>query len=73
MKYAVVFATLSLMLGVYAVALDGWAWLLLWPAGSFGVVAAAYAGAGPAFLGKRPSGRIALWAIGLHLPFFALT
>ena len=73
MKYAAVFAVLGVMLAAYAVGLGGWGLLLLWPAVSFLVVASAYAGAGPRLLGKRSDGRVAWWAVALHLPFFALT
>src|SRR5688500_5133902 len=73
MKYAVVFGLLAVVLAGYAVALEGLAWLLLWPALSFLVVATAYAGVGPKLLGKRPDGRIAWWALVLHLPYFLLT
>lgn len=73
MRYAVVFGLLAVLLLGYAAALGGWAWLLAWPAASFLAVAVAYAGAGPRLLGKRPDGRIASWAVALHLPFFLLT
>jgi protein-tyrosine phosphatase len=51
----------------------GWHWLLAWPGLSFAGVALAYAGPGPRWLGKRPDGTIAGWAIALWLPYFALT
>jgi protein-tyrosine phosphatase len=73
MRYAITFTVLAAVLLVEAAIEGGWAWLLVWPAVSFLVVAIAYAGAGPSLLGKRPAGTIAAWALVLHLPFFALT
>src|SRR5262249_57050354 len=72
MKYAAVFAALACYLGVLAVALGGWAYLLSWPAGAFLLFAAAYAGAGPDLLGKRPDGRLAWWSLVLFGPVLAL-
>src|SRR4051812_1609170 len=60
------------MLIGYAAVLQGLAWLLLWPAVSFLLVAAAYSGLGPCMFGKRTSGQIAWWALLLLLPFFFL-
>jgi protein-tyrosine phosphatase len=65
-----------MVVGLVTVAVGGDApayWLLLWPALSFGLVAAAYAGAGPRVFGKRPDGRLAPWAVLLLLPYLALT
>jgi protein-tyrosine phosphatase len=73
MSYAVVFAGFSVYLAVVGVALGGPGWLLLWPALSFLVVAAAYAGLGPGLLGKRPDGRIAWWAAAPLLPYLIIT
>ncbi|HEX8912124.1 MAG TPA: hypothetical protein VF796_07165 [Humisphaera sp.] len=70
---AFVFATFAALLSVYAVRHGGWAWAALWPATSFAIVAVAYAGAGPRLIGKRPDGRLAAWAVALHLPFLLLT
>src|SRR5262249_13504150 len=72
MKYAAVFAALACYLGVLAVALGGWAYLLSWPAGAFLLFAAAYAGARPGLLGKRPDGRLAWWSFVLFCPALAL-
>src|SRR5262249_56978547 len=60
-------------LAAAAVLVEGWAWLLLWPALSFLLLAAAYAGIGPGLLGKRPGGSIAWWAVLLFLPYLLLT
>lgn len=45
------FIALSLLAG--AIYLQGWYWLLLWPAASFGVVAAGYWGLGASIFGKN--------------------
>jgi protein-tyrosine phosphatase len=73
MKYAVVFAVFGLYLAVIGFALGYWGWALLWPALSFVIVAAAYAGLGPTVFGKRPDGRLAGWAVALLLPYLVLT
>jgi protein-tyrosine phosphatase len=73
MKYALVFAAFSAYLIVLAVCLGGLAWLLLWPALSFLLIAAAYAGLGPGVCGKRPDGGMAWWAVLLLLHYLLLT
>jgi protein-tyrosine phosphatase len=73
MRYTIVFGVLAGVFLLYAILLEGWAWLLLWPAVSFALVAFAYALNSYAMLGKRPSGTIALWAVILYLPFFLFT
>jgi protein-tyrosine phosphatase len=70
---AVVFAIFAALLTVAAARHGGWAWALLWPATSLAIVSVAYAGAGARLLGKRVDGRIAAWAVALHLPFLLLT
>jgi protein-tyrosine phosphatase len=72
-KYAVVFAVFGLYLAAVAVLLGDFGLLLLWPAVSCFVVAAAYAGVGPAVFGKRPDGRLAWWAVALLLPYLLLS
>ncbi|MEO8026925.1 MAG: dual specificity protein phosphatase family protein, partial [Bryobacteraceae bacterium] len=47
------YAAGSALLGLGAVWFGGWAWWLLWPAGSLLIVVAAYAGGSPELLGKR--------------------
>jgi protein-tyrosine phosphatase len=64
---------LAAVLAIDAAFVGGWALLLAWPAASFLVVALAYTGLGPRLLGKRLDGTISLWAVALHLPYFALT
>jgi hypothetical protein len=74
MPLAAMFLLLSAACAIRAAALGGWGWLLLWPAASFLIVAAAYAGAGPRLLGKRPAtGSIHPAAIGTLLPYFLLS
>jgi protein-tyrosine phosphatase len=73
MKYAVVFSLFALYLLALAILVGGWAWLLLWPTLSFGLVGAGYAGLGPRVFGKRPDGRLAAWAVLILLPYLLLT
>ena len=73
MKYTLVFAAFSAYLVVLAVHLGGLAWLLLWPALSFLLIAAAYAGLGPGVCGKRPDGGLAWWAVLLLFHYLLLT
>jgi protein-tyrosine phosphatase len=73
MKYAVLFFILGLSFIVLAAELGGPGWLLVWPAVSFLAVGLAYAGLGPRVFGKRPDGTRAWWALGLLLPYLALS
>jgi protein-tyrosine phosphatase len=52
-QLALRYALLSLILAALAVLLQGWAWLLAWPAVAVLIVAAAYAGLGPVALQKH--------------------
>jgi protein-tyrosine phosphatase len=72
MRYAIVFSVLGFYLIGLAVVLGGWVYLLGWPALGFLLLAIAYAGAGPALLGKRPDGRLAWWAFVLFGPVLFL-
>jgi protein-tyrosine phosphatase len=70
--YVFLFATYAAALLAPALLLGGWAWLLAWPALSFALVAAAYAGLGARVFGKRSDGTIApLHRLAL-LPFHGL-
>lgn len=62
MLYALLFSLLAAYLVVIAVAVNGFAWVLLWPALSFSLFASAYAFHSPGVLGKRRDGRVAWWA-----------
>ncbi|MCP3140243.1 phosphatase domain-containing protein [Pyxidicoccus xibeiensis] len=73
MKYTWVFTTFAALLGFLATRLGGPWLLLLWPAVSFGLVALAYAGAGPRLFGKQPDGRLRPWALAALLPYLLLT
>jgi protein-tyrosine phosphatase len=73
LKYVVVFSLFAAYLVAIAAYLGGWAWLLVWPALSFFVVAAGYLGLGPGIFGKRDDGRRAWWAVVILLPYLALT
>ena len=71
MAYAVVFLLLAGYLVVLAAWFGGWGWALLWPAVSFALVAAAYAGVGPRVFGKRPDGTLRPTHRVTLLPFLA--
>ncbi len=73
MRFAVLFSLFALYLGYLAVAHAGWASLLGWPAVSFALVAAGYAGLGPGIFGKRTDGRLAWWAVVVLLPYLLLS
>src|SRR5690606_21572587 len=66
-----VFALFAAYLLALAALIGGWAWLLAWPAFSFALFAAAYAGLGPGVFAKRPTGAHAAWALPLMLPVVA--
>lgn len=69
MIYAFVFSLFALFLVAVAAGIGDWGWLLAWPALSFAVVAAGYAGLGPRILGKRDDGRLSLIRSIVLLPF----
>lgn len=73
MKHAVMYCVVGAALASAGVWLGGIGWLLLWPAVSYGLIGAAYAGLGPRVCGKRPDGRLAPWAVLALLPFFLAT
>ena len=73
MRYGLAFLLFALILALRAVRLGGWWLLLLWPAGSFLFVAAAYAFRRPRLLGKRADGRLAPHALVPLAPFTALS
>jgi protein-tyrosine phosphatase len=70
--YVVVFATYAALLLAPAAWYGGWAWLLAWPALSFALVAAAYAGLGARVFGKRSDGTVDLLHRLALLPFLML-
>jgi protein-tyrosine phosphatase len=72
MPYAIVFGLLAGYLAFLAVVLGAWGWLLLWPAVSSALLAAAYAGLGPRIFGKRSDGRLSGPAIAVLLPVLLL-
>ncbi|WP_083233512.1 phosphatase domain-containing putative toxin [Planctopirus hydrillae] len=69
MKYGVLFAIVATLLVASAVLHGGWRWLLLWPAISFGIVAAGYLHVGPAVFGKSSRGVLSPAAHLLLLPY----
>lgn len=72
MKYAAAFIIFGIAFLSWAIALGGWAWLLLWPALSFALAAIAYGGGGPAVFRKRSDGRLPLTTLVLFAPFIGL-
>lgn len=73
MRLAWIFSALAVASAAHGFFYGGWQFVALWPAASFGVVAAGYFGLGPAVLGKDAQGARAPWAAGFHLPFFGLS
>lgn len=73
MTYGLTFLSIAVACAATAVYVGGLAWMLLWPTLSFLLAGAAFLGAGPALMGKRPDGRIALWAWCLQLPYFTVS
>jgi protein-tyrosine phosphatase len=73
MRYAVIFICLGLCFAAVGVQTGGWGWLLLWPATSALLVGVGYAGVGAGVFGKRIDGRIAGWALIVHLPYLLIT
>jgi hypothetical protein len=71
MKYGFVFLLVVAIAVVEIYLIGGWAWLLLWPALAFALLAAAYFGVGPRLLGKRSDGTMSPVAVLAMLPFFA--
>ena len=71
--YAVAFILFALTMAAAGAAWGGWRWLLMWPALSFGLVAAGYVGIGPRVFGKQPNGRLLWWRALLLLPFLVFT
>ena len=69
MKYGFLFLLLAIAIGVTAFRGGPWAWLLFYPAFSFGVVAAAYLFSAPGVFGKRFDGRRSRLGTLLVLPY----
>ena len=69
MKYGFLFLLLAIGIGVAADRGGPWAWLLFYPAFSFGVVAAAYLFSAPGVFGKRFDGRRSRLGTLLVLPY----
>jgi protein-tyrosine phosphatase len=73
MRHVVVYSIVGISLASAGAWLGGAGWLLLWPAFSYLLIAAAYARLGPRVCGKRPDGGMAWWAVLLLLPFLLAT
>ena len=58
MKYGITFTLFAALIGYVAIVNGGLAYLLLWPAISFLLVAIAYFGVGPIVFGKQPDGTL---------------
>ncbi|MGB7325234.1 MAG: tyrosine-protein phosphatase [Rubripirellula sp.] len=69
MKYGFLFLLLAIAIGVAAFRGGPWAWLLFYPAFSFGVVASAYLFSAPGVFGKRFDGRRSRLGTLLVLPY----
>lgn len=69
MRYAFIFGMLAALFGWWATALEGWGWLLLWPAADLALIAAAYARNRPGVFGKQPDGALPLPRRLFFLPF----
>lgn len=72
MRYGLIFLLFGVYLACTAWAYGGLGRLLLWPAFSFSLVGAAYAGLGPGIFGKRTNGTLAWWAMLALLPYLVL-
>lgn len=72
-KYGVLFLTLAILCAAYAMMHRGWSWLMLWPALSYALCAAAWLGLGPRVLGKRYVGRMRTLNSVLLLPYLLYT
>ena len=68
-RYGVAFAAFAAALVYLAARHGGSAWLLLWPAVSFAVVAAGYLRLGPRVMGKNHAGDFHWWSRVFLLPF----
>lgn len=68
-RYGVAFAAFAAALAYLAWRHGGWAWLLLWPAVSFAVVAAGYLHLGPRVMGKTHQGDFRWWSRVFLFPF----
>ncbi|MDB5345224.1 MAG: hypothetical protein JWP89_3601 [Schlesneria sp.] len=74
-RYSVTFLLSGIALARVAIhrgASEPWMLVFIYPSLSFFVLSVAYAGAGPALLGKRPDGHRAWWAIAWSLPYSLL-
>ncbi len=72
-RYAAIFAVFAGILAWLAVVNGGMAWILVWAALSFLMVAAAYGGMGVAVFGKKPDGSRAAWATVCLWPYLAVS
>ena len=71
-RLAILFSTITAVLALVVIRQGGWAWLLVWPAVSFGCVTSAYFGLGPGVFGKRADGSISWRSWILLGPYLAM-
>lgn len=69
MNFGYLILMIAFLLSAAAVNHQGWYWLLLWPAFSFGLVAAGYLFLGPRVFGKSERGLLAPFNRLLLLPY----
>jgi hypothetical protein len=72
-SYGLLFAAAAALLAYTALSSDGMGSLLLWPALSFALVAAAYLGLGARVFGKRRDGTLAWECVAGLLPYLLFT
>lgn len=72
MWFGLVFGFFAVEMAWLASLLQGWGYLLLWPAASFAIVSFGYFFKVPAVMGKRSDGKHQLLFRLLHIPFRAL-
>lgn len=71
MLFVVNYLLVALLCAGGAVWFQGWAWMLLWPAASFGAVSAGYMGLGPGIFGKQEDGGNSPLSTLFLLPYLA--
>ncbi|NUP07350.1 MAG: hypothetical protein HOW73_14970 [Polyangiaceae bacterium] len=72
-QIAIAFGAFAGICVLGALSIGGLAWVAVWPALSFGLVAIAYLRKSPSVFGKRPDGGLATVSMIVMLPYIALT
>jgi protein-tyrosine phosphatase len=73
MKYTFIFLSIGTYLMIISLKLGIVGWLIFWFGINFMIVGAAYGWLGARVFGKRPDGKMAVWSIGLLMPYLFLT